>query len=450
MGKSMSTHTPMGFRQILAFGLAVGACWASASGSAVAQEDETREHKVFFENDRVTVSGSLTVSQALMIANDSVQKINSVVDNQMGDNTIGAYATFAPFGGGDWTAGALLEVDFFHLRSDEVNELERKHSPRVEVGDAAFWVKHQLYGTLTFGLTGGATDGIGESDLSETEMIGSVNQDDIGGEILLRGANRLSVKTFKPGDTNPVGYFWKDAFDGLDHFGGPSGLAVRWDSARHKGFQVSAAVGDFSIWDASVTYEHEFDAFEVDGGIGYFHETGKALEEFKGDTLLGSLSVLHKDTGLSATLASGDRSFGVKFKRGDGVMMPAKDKKFVYGKLGWKHAFLDASETAFYLEAGRYTDGLGAYVDPAGVAAFTGTPRAGVCAAAGAPCYISRSDGAMIGLGVVQPINSNASVYLGYRKSDLDIGFADRLAVSAAKLPKKSLSSVMFGFTYTF
>ena len=342
----------------LARALTAAAPLLAIAGPACGQEGWT-----LLDNSVVRVTSSLEVSQAVLLADDGVKKQNDIVDNQMGDNSLGLFAEFAPFGGGDWTAGAELEVDVFHLRSDEINVIDSKHNFGAEVGDASVWLRHRLLGTFTVGLTGGATDGIGEYDLSETEIVGSVNQDDIGGEILLRGANNEPVTTFRPTDPDPVGYFWRQPFNSLDNFGGPSGQAARWDSAKLAGFQVSAAVGEFSIWDASIRYEREFDAFEVEGGLGLYHETGKSLEELAGNTYLGSIAALHKPSGLSLAFAAGQQSFEQAIVLNDGSSAKPKDRGFVYGKLGSRHSFFDFGDTAFYAEAGQYRDGLGLDVD---------------------------------------------------------------------------------------
>ena len=56
----------------------------------------------------------------------------------------------------------------------------------------------------------------------------------------------------------------------------------------------------------------------------------------------------------------------------------------------------------------------------------------------------------MIGLGVVQHFDPKASLYLGFRRSELDIGISNVGRTSLTSLPKRTLNTVMFGFSYHF
>ncbi len=87
------------------------------------------------------------ITQAVFMADDGVEKQTALVDNQMCDNTLGFHAERALFLGGDWTAGAELEGDFFHFRSDEINSIDKKQNFGAEVGDASLWIQHRFIGT---------------------------------------------------------------------------------------------------------------------------------------------------------------------------------------------------------------------------------------------------------------------------------------------------------------
>lgn len=139
-----------------------------------------------------------------------------------------------------------------------------------------------------------ATDGIAEKDLSGTSVIKYSSVALLGGGHFLRFADG-TVSTTKVGSV----------FKNLDGF---RRTRIRYDTPSISGYVLSVSYGqevlneddDNDYTDLAVHYAKALENLKIVGGIGYEWIDGN------GDSLAGSVSLLHGSTGLNGTVAIGD------------------------------------------------------------------------------------------------------------------------------------------------
>ena len=184
----------------------------------------------------------------------------------------------------------------------------------------------QDYGRLWVGQGSMASDGTAEIDLSGTHVVGySKVQDTAGGQIF--------AFSNTPGFSSVT---VNDAFDNLD--GLSRLMRLRYDSPDFAGFTLGASVGQKVVggivggaqWDVAANYADTIGDFQIKGAAAYSRPSSDE------DRLNGSLSVLHQQSGINATIAGGHASDP-----------GASDPEFVYAKLGYKIHFFDFGVTAF-------------------------------------------------------------------------------------------------------
>ncbi|MTH77020.1 porin [Paracoccus aestuariivivens] len=225
------------------------------------------------------------------------------------------------------------------------------------------------FGSFWFGQGSMATDGVAEIDNSGTSLAGYVNLPDMAGGYEFRDGELLSGIA--------IGDVFKD-FDGGRRF------RLRYDTPKFNGFMFSAAYGeeilaeddDANYYDVALRYGYENDTFKADAGLGYAWKDA----DDDGDTeqLIASTSVVHRPTGLNATLAMGD----------------GQDDSGNYGyfKFGWTGDVIDQGSTAVSIDYFEGND----YV-------------------------ISGSDSKSWGIQAVQGFDDyNVEAYLGYREYEFD------------------------------
>lgn len=165
----------------------------------------------------------------------------------------------------------------------------------------SYWtLGSKTYGEVSVGNTSFSYDGITQQ---QTANIGHfANQDifDANDDFIVVGA----------------GVDWSTLAQVLEPGEGSRASLVRYDSPKFKGFQVSAHWGEDDIWGVAMTYADTLGDFKVKGGIGYGEITDSTEECFEANNLTkaqcteygGSLSVMHKPSGLFATGSYGVRN----------------------------------------------------------------------------------------------------------------------------------------------
>ncbi len=153
------------------------------------------------------------------------------------------------------------------------------------------------FGTVSVGQGSVASDGAGSADLSGTGVIQSIFiSDSAGGFKFRETGGALSNVT--------IG----DAIVGYD---GSRLGRVRYDSLDMNGVTFSASYGeeildtnaDFSMYDVAARYSNNnLGAFALAAAVGYGWEDDAGV---KAETVNGSVSMLHKATGVSFSAAAG-------------------------------------------------------------------------------------------------------------------------------------------------
>lgn len=269
---------------------------------------------------------------------DGVDEYNRLVDNVNSNSRIGFFVT-QEFG--ENTLQFNFETAYGFRSStgvDQVNKGDHVNFSRTRLRKIDFAYKTARYGTFSFGQGAMASDGVTSADLSKTGVATTVTVDDAAGGYEFRDAAGAltSVSVGK-------------AFETFD--GGRLGRA-RYDSAKFAGFTFSTSFGtnvlntenDLETYDVSVRYSNnDVAGFKVKGALGaaWTDQSGKEDK----DDVMGSFSALHKATGLSVTVAAGDRNI-----TGD----------YGYVKLGYSADLLSVGATSFSVD---YYDGTDQVTD---------------------------------------------------------------------------------------
>ena len=285
-----------------------------------------------YEND---TGGSFSwygqFNPAFQYYDDGAETYDRLVDNTGSNSRIGFWLKQAY---GENTLTFRFETAFGLRASDGVSQTTTGDSlswTRTNIRHVDFQFDTARYGRFSAGQGSMASDGIAGSDASGTGVVAGVAVADPAGGYAFRtaggGLSGVSVS---------------DAF--TDYDGGRLGR-VRYDSADFGGFTFSASYGtdilktnnDRETYDIAVRYGSEFGDLAVDAALGaaWTEETGKA------DTrdVVGSFSVAHKPTGLSLSVAAGERDIA---------------GSYAYATLGYSANLIAAGTTSFSVD---YYDG---------------------------------------------------------------------------------------------
>ena len=180
-------------------------------------------------------------------------------------------------------------------------------------------------GKLAVGQGSMATDGAPRSDLSGTGLAGYVNRADSAGGYYFVDSDTGALS----GVT--IGNAFKD-------YNGGRQFRLRYDTPDFHGLSAAAAYGvnvltegnDNDYYDVAVNYGGDLGDFRIAGSVGWswIFDPGSDATT---DQRMGSVSVLHKPTGLNASVAAG---------------ASPDNGSYVYGKFGWTGDVVTAGGTA--------------------------------------------------------------------------------------------------------
>lgn len=397
-------------------------------------------------NRKVSLTVFGQVNHAIMWWDDSRESNTYVVNNKTSTSRVGfeGAATISP----DIRAGFFIELEASSANSD-FNDQGRiplagggvingfgdngsNPSGAVVLRHSNWWLEHKRLGRFTLGRQSNATDNIAEMDLSRTSAVSISSVETWNEGFFLRSANDglavtvpgiLFVATGGAAPVSIMGDLWRGNFDG------GRGNFARYDSPVVGGFILSATWGEDDDWAVGLRYGGEINGFAIRGGIGY--QNGKTIDSDALTTLVGgaggfqagvnlipeheevvgSLSILHQQTGLFLTLAGGSRNWLESPMPGFSIL----DDKYFYVKAGLLRRFNHLGDTAIYGEYYKIWDvGLDA---PAIGAALNNRLN---------------EEAETYGVGVVQHIDNAAmELYLAYRHyraddvTDIGLGFTD-------------------------
>lgn len=201
----------------------------------------------------------------------------------------------------DWYAGYRIEIG---IRSIDQGDLsaDNPHGKGSEwdIRHAYWTLGSKTYGAINVGETSMAHDGIQQFTTARTSHF--ANQD------IFDGNDSFAVIGLAGGVT------WSDLAYVFEPGEGSRGSIIRYDSPEFAGFQFKAHWGEDDIWGMALVYAGDIGQFAVEGGIGYGEMTlhdEECTESASGfadcQEWGGSLSAMHKPTGLFATGAYGKR-----------------------------------------------------------------------------------------------------------------------------------------------
>ncbi len=229
-----------------------------------------------------------------------------------------------------WKMESTLEAEYQPLASNVVSQLNDEPDwdfPATNIRKAEVVFSNDRFGKLWLGQGSMASDGSAEVDKSGTSVIAYSSISDTAGGYFFR---------FDDGTLADVTV--GSSFSNLDGLGRK--LRVRYDTPTFHGFGLRTSYGEDALadkhdplYDIAATFAGELNEIDLGAAIAYSHNHGTDV-----DILSGSISGLHKPTGISLTLAAA-REFS------DGV-----EGEYGYVKLGYEREFFAVGSTAFSID----------------------------------------------------------------------------------------------------
>jgi hypothetical protein len=370
-------------------------------------------------NRKVSLEISGHINEAVMFWDDGAESNMYVVTNDSGRSRV-RFKGDAKING-DWKAGYYLEIGFRNPRSDRVNQNNDDPDPAIDVRQSNWYVKSKTYGEVRVGFGNGASESITEINLANTKDIAkNADVEDFAAGFLLRakgstGAAGLSSFTWQR--------LVKDDF--IQPGEGSRGNYIMYTTPEFAGFTASAAWGEDDFWDMALRYKGELGDFEIAGGIAYGQNSDTATPTMPCIVSVagtgaadchqfgGSLSVMHKPTGIFVTGAAGqfvDELISGAFAAGTN---PDDESTFYSFQAGIEKKWLPLGKTTLY----------GEYFNFEGGANDRGLDAGDAINTTGVDAVLWNTEVEVIGGGIVQSIDSAAmSVYLTYRHYEATAG----------------------------
>lgn len=389
-------------------------------------------------NSKVSLTVSGQINYALLWWDDGHEANTYVVGNANDNLSMFRFEGEATVGAG-WSAGYLIELEITNSASSGVNQLDDDGQAGVGTSDASMWIANERLGKVTWGFAAQPSDGAPEVDLSGTGYVGYSAVDSAAGGFFLRRTDDVLVQDVMIGDF-------------MNNLNGGTFSIIRYDTPEIAGFTLSASWGEDDIWDVALNYAGDFKTLKLEGAIAYAQNSDEDAgePEIDNNTIIGSISALHKPTGLNVTFAAGRREFKQQFTDNAGSLTTRDDDQvFYYVKGGWLKNVTGLGNTALYAEYGHYQDFLSndadstvvAALDPSGLTVCTGS----------AGCLISGSRAHIWGLGLVQYIDAAAmQLYVGYRHYEMEAGLTDVSSTPVQTVSLEDFDTVMAGMRIEF
>lgn len=230
----------------------------------------------------------------------------------------------------DWKFESNFEVEYQPLASNVVSQYDDEPDWSLDQADirkAEVAIANANYGKLWLGQGSMASDGTAEVDKSGTSVIAYSSLSDTAGGYY-----------FRLPDGTLSGITVGDAFSNYDGLGRK--FRARYDTPTAYGFGLRVSYGyDWLVsdpkpmYDIAATYSGEIGDVALEGAIAASRNDQNHTTRYD-----GSVSALHKPSGLSLTFAAGEQ-------QGDDPT-----GQYGYVKLGYEHRFFDAGSTAFSVD----------------------------------------------------------------------------------------------------
>ena len=215
---------------------------------------------------------------------------------------------------GGWDTLFNVELQYQAYPSDRVNQRSDAldwHFRNSDIRHLEFRFANARFGRFWLGQGSMASDNTAEVDLSGTSVVAYADV-----------ASSAAGNFFRRTDGELSGVTVGDAFDDLDGLGRQ--MRIRYDTPSFNGFRLKTSFGrdvldhnDSDLYDVAATYAGALNDFKVGAAVALAHDAGTGTNQVD-----GSLSILHKPSGLNLTVAGGSR-----FDQGSG--------RYGYVKLGY-------------------------------------------------------------------------------------------------------------------
>lgn len=319
-------------------------------------------------NERLKVILSGQVNRAVNVVSDGLGTDVYHVDNNASNSRLRVVGLAKI--DDDLLLGTRVEFAVAPDLSSQVSQLNRTTGTWFDQRWTEISLTSKTYGKLSLGKGDTSSNTTAEMDLSMTDVVQYATLSDIAGGMFFREKiNPKKLTSIKIGDV----------FNSRDGLGRQSRL--RYDTVEFYGFNLSASLVSNQRYDLALFYKNEGDLYKV---LSAFAISDPNLAD-SGLQYDGSLSALHKESGLNFTFSGGilKRHY-------------LKDAQNLYIKLGWLANLIKYGYTAFAVD---YT--------------YSGN------------LPISYDKGHSLSAAVVQNFkNINAEIYLQYRIHSLNLNSA--------------------------
>lgn len=410
-------------------------------------------------NRKVSLEVYGQINQEIIFWDDGVEDNAYVVTNDNSRSRFGFKGKAKVTS--DWEVGYRLEVGIRTANSKRFtqdNPLGDDNPTDVglDLRDSYWYVKGKKYGTFSLGHQASATDGITETNLTQTKDFSKYSDvEDTGLGLFLRSKvnGGLSARSYR----NLLGDSGDQPGDGDRRQN-----AIKYETPEFAGFTASASWGEDDYWDLALRYAGEFRGFKLAAGIGYLQTTdgpqtkmecpsrggGIVTHDEHCKQVGGSISVIHEATGIFV-------NFGAGMKKDDILNETAvflgedPDNKDTFWAIqaGIERKFNTLGKTTIF---GEYYDYNGSSINRTFAAGDAVNPFAPTNSAA-----VWETGLNVYGFGIAQGIDNAAMVlYLNYRHVEADLilreingGVADGPVANA---PLESLDLVQAGAIIKF
>jgi predicted porin len=257
------------------------------------RKEDGEEDLTDYQNPRIRLDVSGQINQAMNVAGDGESTTVYFVDNDTSSTRM-RFAGVSIFDEGP-QLGSTLEVGFSPNNSFEVSQDNELAGDFISVRRAELWARDDRFGRVMFGRGSAAADNTAEFDLSL-----------VGGPIMMSGVSFIAGGLqFTDGDTLS-GVTIGQAFFNFD---GNRQNRIRYDTPMWHGLQASASAGADSRWDTAISFGGDYDHW-TGVELGPFVTLGAVSlrqpnEDDRDLRVAGSWSLLHQESGISATFSSG-------------------------------------------------------------------------------------------------------------------------------------------------
>lgn len=340
---------------------------------------------------------------------------------------------------GDLEAGYRIEIGVRAQNSKRFTQLnEEGDDSSADVGldlrDSYWYLKSKTYGGVSIGRQAEATDGITETNLTQTKDFAKYSDvEDTGLGLLLRSTNG-GLTNNGIGATGQTGLTYRRLIgDGGDQPGEGDRRhdLVKYETPTWNGFSASTSWGEDDVWDIGLRYAGEFAGLNVAAGIGYGKQsdggdtntacnativTASGETDQKCDQFGGSLSVVHVSTGLFLNAAAGIKQDDLLSDTPRFSGTGADDEQTFWAlQAGIEKKFIDLGKTTVYGEYYSYEGGANSRRTVAATDALNpfDNGNRGAIWSTGVDVW---------GLGLAQGLDNAATVlYISYRHVEGDL-----------------------------